>query len=247
MLPIQSMNDLQVIGQTIAQSNLIGIDNPAAGMVVAMTCYQEEMTILDFGRTYHIIGGKTAKRADAIAAQFRMRGGRYDRIENSSTRAAAKFVFEDKESIHEFTIEDANRAELTNTKNDNWRKYPQNMLWARMMSNAIRILCPEIIYGSYTPEEIQDMQAENSVAGAEVETIDPAEAARRMQAMAGTEPAIDYEVCPLEVNGHHGYRFEELPNETLLWFLSPECIDERVTQGHTEVIQRILKERGVVK
>jgi len=39
---------------------------------------------------------------------------------------------------------------------DNWRKFPKAMLRARVISDAVRTLKPEIIFGYYTPEEVED-------------------------------------------------------------------------------------------
>jgi hypothetical protein len=39
---------------------------------------------------------------------------------------------------------------------DNWRKFPRQMLTARCISEAIRLLMPQIVSGVYTPEEVQD-------------------------------------------------------------------------------------------
>ena len=52
----------------------------------------------------------------------------------------------------EFTVEDAKRAGLTGK--DNWRKYPSDMLWARMISRAKRRVAPDVCMGAYVEGEI---------------------------------------------------------------------------------------------
>jgi hypothetical protein len=165
-LPVKSMNDLSIIGQQFAQSGMFGIKNEAAGLIVAMTCYMEKITPLKFIRTYHIIDGKPSMKADAIAAEFRLRGGKYKVINRDNDKAEAEFTFEGNKVKMSFTMEEAKSQGICFTSDgktlkENWRKFPANMLWARMMSNSVRVLCPEINSGVYTPEEISDMHEEH--------------------------------------------------------------------------------------
>jgi hypothetical protein len=37
---------------------------------------------------------------------------------------------------------------------DNWRNYPEAMYWSRAASDACRTVCPDILAGMYTPEEL---------------------------------------------------------------------------------------------
>lgn len=164
-LPITSMADLSAMGQLLAQSGMFGINNPAAGFVLAATCHSEGISPLEFKRTYHIIDGTPSMRADAMLAGYRTRGGKYKIIEISNIRAAADFEFEKQKIQFEFTMDEAKRSGICfkgdgKTLKANWSRSPKNMLWARMASNAVRFLCPEIVAGSYTPEEIEDMRTE---------------------------------------------------------------------------------------
>jgi hypothetical protein len=59
-----------------------------------------------------------------------------------------------------FTIDDAHRAGL---QGDNWRKYPDAMLSARVTSKACRLFFPDVISGmSYTPEEVESFTMPSS-------------------------------------------------------------------------------------
>jgi len=52
-----------------------------------------------------------------------------------------------------WTIEDAKRAGLTGK--NNWKNYPAAMLWARALTQAARMLCPDVFMGAvYAPEEM---------------------------------------------------------------------------------------------
>jgi len=158
-LPVRSMEDIAVIGDAMAASGMFGLKNKAQGMVLAMTCLGEGMTPVAFKRKYHVHeDGTLSMRADAMAAGFRARGGRYTVREHSTTRAAALFEFEDSKIEAEFTLADAERHGYTRTKGgkdkDNWEKHAENMLWARLISENVRILTPEVCAGIYVPEEV---------------------------------------------------------------------------------------------
>jgi hypothetical protein len=43
------------------------------------------------------------------------------------------------------------------TKNPTWRSYPRQMLRSRCISEGIRTVFPGVVVGTYTPEEVQDM------------------------------------------------------------------------------------------
>lgn len=140
-LPIAAVSDLQIVGNAIAQSGMFGSNNPGAGLVVAATCHSQGISLIEFIRTYHIVNGKPSMRADAMLAEFRKRGGKYAIIENSVNRAAAKFTFEGQEYNGEFSMEDAKRTGDCFDKGQlkhNWQHRPEDMLWARMVSRAVR-------------------------------------------------------------------------------------------------------------
>jgi hypothetical protein len=162
-----SMGDLAQAGTLLAQSGMFGINNAAAGFVVAATCHQQGISLMEFHRTFHIVEGRPSMRADAMLAEFRKRGGEYEIIENSVTRAEARFAFEGNERAFEFTMDDARRTGDCfkadgRTLKHNWEKRPDDMLWARMVSRAVRRLCPEINSGLYAPEEMQESDGDKS-------------------------------------------------------------------------------------
>ena len=158
-LPIKGMDDVAAIGHAMAASGMFGLKNDSQGMVLAMTCIGEGMTPVAFKRKYHVHeDGTLSMRADAMAAGFRARGGRYTIREHSTKRAAALFEFEGNKVEAEFTIADAERHGYTKTGKGeikiNWAKHPENMLWARLISENVRVLTPEVCAGVYTPEEV---------------------------------------------------------------------------------------------
>jgi hypothetical protein len=43
------------------------------------------------------------------------------------------------------------------TRNPTWKSYPRQMLRSRCISEGIRTVFPGVVVGTYTPEEVQDM------------------------------------------------------------------------------------------
>ncbi|MCK9326572.1 MAG: hypothetical protein M0P69_13860 [Bacteroidales bacterium] len=198
-LPISSLADITALGKMIAASGMFGIKNDDAGAIAAATCFQQNITLLDFARTYHIIEGRPTMKADAMAAEFRKRGGKYKVIERSVSLAKAEFEFEGQCCNFEFSIKQAQDAGFCysgdkKTLRQNWRSFPENMLWARMMSNAVRVLAPEICAGLYTPEEVMDINEPKNNHQRQAE-ITPKKAKEKIKAIAKPEPE-DAEVVP---------------------------------------------------
>jgi hypothetical protein len=90
-----------------------------------------------------------------MLARFQQAGGSVQWVERTDLKVSAKFSHPQGGEVPIcWTIEDAKRAGLTN--NDNWRKYPRQMLSARVISEGVRATYPSVVSGLYTPEEVQD-------------------------------------------------------------------------------------------
>lgn len=103
-----------------------------------------------------IIKGKPTLSANLMCAVIK-RSGKYDYRVIEHSRTGCKIDFfqgQVKIGTSEFTADDARDAGLLN--NDNWKKYPRNMMFARAVSNGARWYCPDAFMGSvvYTPEEM---------------------------------------------------------------------------------------------
>jgi len=222
-IPITSMAEMQQAGELLARSGMFGINNPAAGFVVAMTCFQQRITPLDFSRTYHVVQGRPSMKADAMMAEFRKRGGKIKILKNTTEEAAAEFTFEGQTYNGIYTMADARRTcdcfDGGKKLKDNWEKRPDDMLWARLVSRSIRRLCPEINAGIYTPEEVEDFSPA-APASREPVAIDPVEAAKRVHAVvvekaAPVAPqATDFTVCPVD-GQMFGVKWDSMDAETL--------------------------------
>ncbi|MDD5699113.1 MAG: hypothetical protein PHH77_10900 [Victivallaceae bacterium] len=192
-LPVASINDLAEIGTAIAKSGMFGINSDSAGMVLAMTCYQEKITPLDFIRTYHIIKGRPTMRADAMLATFSQFGGKYKIVEYSPEKAAAAFEIDGRTLENSFTWEEAKQESYVyredgKTLKDNWStpRRRKEMLWARLVSESIRTIAPQVCKGVYTPEETASFT--EVATPREEKAIDPAAANAALKKTGKAKP-----------------------------------------------------------
>lgn len=214
-LPISSVQDLQTLGQVLAASNLFGKRNPAEGLAIVAMCHQKRISWLDFMQNFHMIQGVVSKKTDAILADFHRVGGKHKIVSRTADKAEANFRLGDAEYTSTITWADCLEEPFVYVGKEsdviaaiaNGRKYPNGrplelkakystprarmqMLWARCVSDGVRVVAPECVQGIYTPEETSDL----------VEVpVTPASAfppVREAQGVAVSPSPINIEVCP---------------------------------------------------
>lgn len=117
-------------------------------------------------RSINIIKGKPTLSADLMASLIHRAidahgDGLFDVQPPTPQSCTVRFRRWGKKETKEFTftIEDAQRAGLTN--NANYKLHPGAMLRARATSNAARMEFPDVINGLYTPDEISEHDVES--------------------------------------------------------------------------------------
>lgn len=146
---------IERLGSMMAKSGLSGAEKTETGMMLAWACMAERKSPFEIFRTYHLVEGKLAMRSDAMLAGFRQRGGKVKWTQFDATAAIGVFSFEGTDTEVGFTMEDAKRMEVVRPRSG-WTKAPDAMLRARCIGKAIRMLCPEVISGYLSVEEITD-------------------------------------------------------------------------------------------
>lgn len=153
------MNDLpsvQALGGAIATSGMFGCDKPEQGVIIALQCIAENKAPLEMAKNYHLVKGKLTKRADSMLADFKRSGGKikWGDIKNRDVQSG---TFTDPDgNVYDvsYSIDDAKAAGVYNNKADSpWQKTPAAMMRARLVSETLRAIAPEIVTGVYTPEE----------------------------------------------------------------------------------------------
>jgi len=152
-----ALQDPETLGRVLAASGYFDDARDAAQAVVKVLAGAE----LGFGPIaamtgIFIVKGRVTLGANLMAASIK-RHPSYDyRIRDLSGEQAAVTFFEHGAEVgtSEFSMEDARRAGLAS--NENWKKYPRNMLLWRALSNGAKFFCPDVFAGApvYTPDEL---------------------------------------------------------------------------------------------
>jgi hypothetical protein len=152
----------------VAAARMCGAKSDQDGMAIALVCLQEGINFVEFGRRYHMIMGRPSMRSDAMLAEFRLNyGGDYEI--KSRTPDLAAITFTDKRGrIYDCEFSWADAQESRWPWND-WEDHSKglkdawatptdrkSMLFARLVSDSLRAICPELVSGIYTPEEMSD-------------------------------------------------------------------------------------------
>jgi hypothetical protein len=148
------------LGEIIASSGMFGCTKVEQGQVLALQCISEKKPPLELAKTYHMIEGKLSMRADAMLAKFQLSGGTVKWTRRDDKVVEATFTLRGNSLPFSARLEDFVTNGVAVSRDgkmkDNWRKFPRQMLTARVISEAVRLLAPEVVFGVYTPEEIQD-------------------------------------------------------------------------------------------
>lgn len=153
------MTAATTLGEWIAKSGMFGCERVEQGAILAMQCLVERKAPLELAKHYHIIGGKLSLRADAMLALYRERGGKVRWLQFDDLGAKARWTYDGNDVELAYTAEDAKRAGFLPARGGSgWAKFPAEMMRARLISKAVRMLAPEVCTGTYTPEELEDIQ-----------------------------------------------------------------------------------------
>lgn len=166
---------MQALGKAIAKAQMFGCSNEEQGQVFAMECMVRKIPPLSLAAKYHIIFGKLSQKADDMLSDFLKAGGRSKILERSPAGVSVELTFDGNTQVFSLTWEEAlkepfvydgkekeilaalaaNKKPVLKPKYSTPRSRMQ-MLWARVISDAIRCMAPGVNNGVYTPEEVQD-------------------------------------------------------------------------------------------
>ncbi len=145
------------LGEWICRSGMFGADRPEQGNLLALQCIVERKPPLELAKHYHVIQGRLSLRADAMLALYRERGGKVIWKQFDAAGARAQWIYDGNDIELAYTADDAKAAGFLPARGGSgWAKFPAEMMRARLISKAVRMLCPEVVTGTYTPEEIAD-------------------------------------------------------------------------------------------
>lgn len=106
-------------------------------------------------RSIHIVDGKATFSAELMVSLVRKRGHSIvGEIGDGKATVTGKRGDNGDEMTSTWTLDMAQRAGLVGK--DNWKKYPEAMLWARAVSQLCRMLFADVFAGqTYTPDEAE--------------------------------------------------------------------------------------------
>ena len=164
---VRNMDDAVRAGKVLAESQYFkDVKNVAQAIAKIMAGVELGIPPMAAMTGVHIIDGKAALGSNLIASQIQ-RSGRFKyRIKEQNAKVCKIEFFElegekwESLGVSEFTFEMGKRAGLTD-RGQNWKKYPEAMLFARALTQGARLFTPAV-FGApiYTPEELGDESAE---------------------------------------------------------------------------------------
>lgn len=155
----EALKEPMALGDVFAQSGMFpDIKTKAQAAVKIMAGKELGLSAFESMASIYIVNGKLALTSKAMASLIK-KSGKYDYAIDELTDEICKITFYkgDANPIGQstFTFKDAAKAGLVNK--DVWKNYPRNMLFARALSNGTRWYCPEVVFGYYTVEEVEDI------------------------------------------------------------------------------------------
>ena len=187
--PLEQFAKLKEDGTMIAQSGMFGSNISASGgALIAMTMYKENLSPVEFKRRYHIVKNTPSRVTNSLLGDFKLSGGKYRIVRNDDEVCEIEFTTRDGEKWTQkvemakyLKTDTPYTDESHRTLKSNWKNNPDDMLFARCCSKAIRRIAPELMGGVYTREEEEDIQADNVVEGTSRSPLDETAATERLQ------------------------------------------------------------------
>ena len=155
LIPYENIEKMAI---AVSKSGLFGMNTPEQALSLMLLAQSEGIHPMTAARDYHIINNRPALKADAMLARFQKSGGIVRWLERTDSRVAGEFSHPQCPDpvVIDWDMERAIKAGVGTR--DNWKKYPRQMLTARVVSEGVRATYPASCSSVYTPEEVQDFE-----------------------------------------------------------------------------------------
>lgn len=201
-----TMLAVKQLGEAIAKSGFFACENVAQGEVIAMECLARRKPLLSLKEEFHIspkLG--LVRKYDFMLRQFNAMGGKHRILERSDEAAEIGLEWQGQTIRERLTWDEAQKEKWPWAKEgklkDNWAtpRARRQMLWARVVTEGLRALCPQATGGYYAPEEFDEIADDEPAGDVEdvpftVEEAKPAPAAKTAAATAATPSPAKTEV-----------------------------------------------------
>lgn len=156
-----TVQEISQMGQIFAKSGMYGIKSPEMAMTLMFQAQAEGIHPAKAMQEYHVINGKPSLSSQAMLSRFQLAGGVAKWIKRTATEATLHVEHKQGGELDvTWNIDRAKRAGLLG--NPSWTKYPEAMLSARCISEAIRAVFPACLGGMYSIEEEEDIAYESA-------------------------------------------------------------------------------------
>ena len=152
---LYTVHDIQAMASAMAKTKMFGFKSPEEGFALMLIAQAEGKHPATAAQEYDVIQGRPALKSVAALARFQHAGGSIQWAVRTDKEARATFAHKLGGSVEiSWTMERAAAAGLTGK--DNWRKFPAQMLSARVVAEGVRACFPACLNGFYLAEEVQD-------------------------------------------------------------------------------------------
>lgn len=150
------MDELREFAEAAVKSKFYGFTSADQMLPLMMVAQAQGRSFVSVVEEYSVIQNRPALKAEAMLSRFQRAGGHIKWTELSDTRCAAIFSHPQCDPVEiDWDLDRAKQAQLTNPM---WKKYPRNMLKARVISDGVRTAFPACLGGMHTPEEVGDFE-----------------------------------------------------------------------------------------
>jgi hypothetical protein len=160
-----SFEEMNIAAKAMAASRVFpGWDTPEKILSLMLICREENPNPAVAVMRYENIQGRIAKKASAMLEDFIAYGGKVKWHQCDAKCCSATFVAPgDSDGVKlEYNWQEVVSAGLH--MKDNYKKYPTDMLRSRLISRAMRMICPKATGLFYAPEELDGIQPEKQSA-----------------------------------------------------------------------------------
>ena len=115
---------LEKFGNYIWQSKMFGARNPAEGFVIAVTCQQEKMSLLQFKERFHVMMGQVTTKAETMLSNLLELGGVFEIISKTPDYVALKLTYKKASFLSEIKWDDIKNEDYVRaTSDENGKTY----------------------------------------------------------------------------------------------------------------------------
>jgi hypothetical protein len=150
-----TLADIIEMGNIMAKSGLFPQKRPEEVQALMLIAQAYGIHPARAAQDFDVIKGAARKKSEACWRDFLSMGGTFKVRARSETECTVWFCFDSSEITVTWNQARATKAGLWSK--DNWRNYPQQMLWWRCVGEALSVICPAAKNGMYMTHEAQDM------------------------------------------------------------------------------------------